>query len=45
MCPMISDREVDKLNDYASDLIYKGVYDSYMKEARWQQKVNWDIEA
>ena len=33
---MISDREVDKLNDYASDLIYKGVYDSYMKEARWQ---------
>ena len=32
----ISDREVDKLNDYASDFIYKGVYDSYMKEARWQ---------
>ena len=30
--PMISDREVDKLNDYASDLIYKGVYDSYKKE-------------
>ena len=29
---MISDREVDKLNDYASDLIYKGVYDSYMKD-------------
>ena len=29
---MISDREVDKLNDYASDLIYKGVYDSYKKE-------------
>ena len=28
----ISDREVDKLNDYASDFIYKGVYDSYMKE-------------
>ena len=33
---MISDREVDRLNDYASDFIYKGVYDSYMKEARWQ---------
>ena len=32
----ISDREVDKLNDYASDFIYKGVYNSYMKEARWQ---------
>ncbi len=32
----ISDKEVDKLNDYASDFIYKGVYDSYMKEARWQ---------
>tara|TARA_Y100001972_G_scaffold7257_1_gene7811 strand:- start:401 stop:1768 length:1368 start_codon:yes stop_codon:yes gene_type:complete len=32
----IPDREVDKLNDYASDFIYKGVYDSYMKEARWQ---------
>jgi hypothetical protein len=29
---MISDREVDRLNDYASDLIYKGVYDSYKKE-------------
>ena len=32
----IPDREVDKLNDYASDFIYKGVYNSYMKEARWQ---------
>ena len=30
----ISDREVDKLNDYASDFIYKGVYDSYMKEGK-----------
>ena len=26
------DREVDRLNDYASDLIYKRVYDSYKKE-------------
>ena len=29
---MISDREVDRLNDYASDLIYKGVYDSPAEE-------------
>ena len=28
----ISDREVNQLNGYARDFIYKGVYDSYIKE-------------
>ena len=38
----ISDREVDKLNDYASDFIYKGVYDSYMKEGKAPYRLSYD---